>query len=158
MNAACPRRVSLIIAVELRAMPTPTICVLARTVPAATGLSCLFRLRLSLADSPTHADQIEFTAAHHSVDLCFGLAILVPLLSTPCFHDAVTVRYRTALYRTETDFHRSVIPPSQAHEGGALRRRRCGSNALPLEWLQIFQGHSKSVLKGWSSNLLCIHG
>jgi hypothetical protein len=135
MNAACPRRVSLIIAVELRAMPTPTICVLARTVPAATALSCLFRLRLSLADSPTHADQIEFTAAHHSVDLCFGLAILVPLLSTPCFHDAVTVRYRTALYRTETDFHRSVIPPSQAHEGqrAALSVRRNSSVAsLPF--------------------------
>src|SRR5271163_1127751 len=115
MNSACPRRVSLIIAVELPAIPTPTICVLARTVPAATGLSCLFRLRLSLADSPTLADRIEFTLVHPSVVLCFGLAILVPLLPTPHYCNAVTVRYRTALHRTETDFHRSVLPPSQAH-------------------------------------------
>ena len=74
-----------------------------------------YRLRLSLADSPSHADRIEFTAAHHTASLCYGLVVLVPLLSTPCCHDAVTVRYRTALHRTGADFHRSVFPPSQAH-------------------------------------------
>ena len=76
----------------------------------------LYRLRLSLADSPSHADRIEFTATAHTGDLCYGLVVLVPLLSTPCCHDAVTVRYRTILHRTEADFHRPIPTPSQAHE------------------------------------------
>ena len=76
----------------------------------------LYRLRLSLADSPIHADRIEFTAATHTGRLCYGLVLLVPLLSTPCCHDAVTVRYRTALHRAEADFHRPIPTPSQAHE------------------------------------------
>ncbi len=109
-------RVSLIIAGRLPAIPSPTICVLSGTVPAATGLSCLFRLRLSLADSPTHADRIEFTVAACLDSLCYGLVVLVPWLSTPPRGDAVTVRYRTVLHRTEADFHGSVFPPSQAHE------------------------------------------
>ena len=73
------------------------------------------RLRLSLADSPTHADRIEFTAAAHPDHLCYGLVVLVPLLSTPHCCDAVTVRYRTIPHRTEADFHRSFLLPSQAH-------------------------------------------
>ena len=76
----------------------------------------LYRLRPSLADSPTHADRIEFTADGPQAALCYGLVVLVPLLSTPCCHDAVTVRYRTALHRTEADFHRPIPTPSQAHE------------------------------------------
>ena len=79
------------------------------------GLSRLYRLRLSLADSPTHADRIEFTCLCSSRP-CYGLAVLSPLLSTPHHCDAVTVRYRTALHRTETDSHRSIPSPSQAHE------------------------------------------
>ena len=73
------------------------------------------RLRLPLADSPTHADRIEFTATAHIGRLCYGLVVLVPLLPTPHCCDAVTVRYRTILHRTGTDFHRSVFLPSQAH-------------------------------------------
>ena len=76
----------------------------------------LCRLRLSLEDSPIHTDRIEFTAAVPWDNLCYGLVILVPLLSTPHCCDAVTVRYRTALRRTEADFHRSIPLPSQAHE------------------------------------------
>lgn len=79
------------------------------------GLAHRDRLRLSLADSPNLADRIEFTAAAHPGRLCYGLAVLVPLLSTPPLGDAVTVRYHTALHRTEADFHRSVFLPSQAH-------------------------------------------
>jgi len=76
----------------------------------------LCRLRLSLEDSPIHTDRIEFTAAVLLDNLCYGLVVLVPLLSTPHCCDAVTVRYRTALHRTEADFHRSIPLPSQAHE------------------------------------------
>ena len=84
----------------------------------AIGLSAyrpLYRLRHSLEGSPIHADRIEFTCLCVS-RRCYGLVVLVPLLSTPCCHDAVTVRYPTTLRRRETDFHRSVFPPSQAHE------------------------------------------
>ena len=88
---------------------------LSGTVPDVAGLSRLYRLRLSLADSPTHADRIEFTCLCSSRP-CYGLAVLSPLLSTPHHCDAVTVRYRTALHRTETDSHRSIPSPSQAHE------------------------------------------
>ena len=127
MNAACPRRVSLITARGLPTIPSPTIGVLSGTVPAATGLPCLHRLRLSLADSPTHADRIEFTCLGSSRP-CYGLAVLSPLLSTPHCCDAVTVRYRTALHRTETDSHRSIPSPSQAHE----RRSVTGLNLTPI--------------------------
>ena len=78
----------------------------------------LYRLRLSLADSPIHADRIKFTATTHTGRLCYGLVVLVPLLSTPHCCDAVTVRYRTVLHRTEADFHRPIPTPSQAHERG----------------------------------------
>ena len=122
MNAAWPRRVSLIIASGLPAIPAPTICGSAGTVPAVAGLSRRDRLRLSLADSPNHADRIEFTATIRSDSLCYGLVVLSPLLSTPHCCDAVTVRYRTALHRTETDSHRSIPSPSQAHERGCLSR------------------------------------
>ena len=77
-----------------------------------------YRLRLSLADSPNHADRIEFTAARHTASLRYGLVVLVPVLSTPPCGDAVPVRYRTILHRTEADFHRPIPTPSQAHERG----------------------------------------
>ena len=79
----------------------------------------LCRLRLSLEDSPIHTDRIEFTAAACLGSLCYGRVVLpasAGLLSTPCCHDAVTVRYRTVLHRTEADFHRPIPTPSQAHE------------------------------------------
>ena len=124
MNAAWPRRVSLIIASGLPAIPAPTICGSAGTVPAVAGLSRRDRLRLALADSPNLADRIEFTATTLSDSLCYGLVVLSPLLSTPHYCDAVTVRYRTALHRTETDSHRSIPSPSQAHERGSVNRSR----------------------------------
>ena len=123
MNAACPRRVSLIIALGLPTIPSPTICVLSRTVPAVAGIARRDRLRLSLADSPNLADRIEFTCLCSSRP-CYGLAVLSPLLPTLPLGDAVTVRYRTALHRTETDSHRSIPSPSQAHE----RRSATGLN------------------------------
>ena len=73
------------------------------------------RLRLSLAGSPSHADRIEFTAAPHTGSLYYGLVVLVPLLSTPCCHDAVTLRYLTILHSKRVDLHHSVTTPFQAH-------------------------------------------
>jgi len=107
MNAACPLAGLPDYCAGLPTIPSPTICVLSGTVPDVAGLSRLYRLRLSLADSPTHADRIEFTCLCSSRP-CYGLAVLSPLLSTPHHCDAVTVRYRTALHRTETDSHRSI--------------------------------------------------
>ena len=72
------------------------------------------RLRLSLADSPAHTDRIEFTCRGSSRP-GYGLAILSPGLSTPPCGDAVTAQYRTIPHRTETDSHRSIQAPTQAH-------------------------------------------
>jgi hypothetical protein len=76
------------------------------------------RIRTALAGSPISTDRIEFTLFIFTDKRRYGLAVLVPLLSTSCFHDAVTVRYRTILHRTEADFHRLNQTPSQAHERG----------------------------------------
>src|SRR6266699_530000 len=76
------------------------------------------RLRTALAGSPISTDRIEFTLFVYTDERRYGLAVLVLLLSTPCFHDAVTVQYRTILHRTETDLHRFDHTPSQAHERG----------------------------------------
>ena len=109
------QRVSLVSSLRLPAIPSPTISAPTGDHPVASGSSRRDRLRLLLADSPSHADRIEFTATAHTDCLCYGLVVLVPLLSTPCCHDAVTVRYRTILHRTEADFHRPIPTPSQAH-------------------------------------------
>ena len=89
------------------------------------------RLRLSCEDSPIRADRIEFTTGGLLATLCYGLVVLVPLLSTPPCGGAVTVRFRTALHRTEPDFHCSVFPLSQARErrkqGMQLPRRDNGA-------------------------------
>lgn len=125
MNSACPRRVSLITAIGTAGHSVSNHLRVDRGSP---GCQRVYprrdRLRLSLADSPTHADRIEFTAAACLVSLCYGLVVLVPLLSTSHCYDAVTVRYRTASHRTGADFHRSIPPPSQAHE----RRRPAGQS------------------------------
>jgi len=86
------------------------------------GLALRDRLRTALAGSPISTNRIEFTLFIFIDEPRYGLAVLVPLLSTPCFHDAVTVQYRTIPYRTEADFHRFDQTPSQAHERGALAR------------------------------------
>ena len=131
MNSACPRRVSLITAIGTAGHSVSNHLRVDRGSP---GCQRVYprrdRLRLSLADSPTHADRIEFTAAACLGSLCYGLVVLVPLLPTSHCWDAVTVRYRTILHRTETDFHRSIFPPSQAHE------RRASALRVPvLKWV-----------------------
>ena len=129
MNSACPRRVSLITALGTAGHSVSNHLRVDRGSP---GCQRVYprrdRLRLSLADSPTHADRIEFTAAACLVSLCYGLVVLVPLLSTSHCYDAVTVRYRTASHRTGADFHRSIPPPSQAHERG-LSQPAAGARA-----------------------------
>jgi hypothetical protein len=90
------------------------------------------RLRHSPEDSPIHADRIEFTATVRPNRLCYGLVVLVPLLSTTGCHEAVTVRYRTLLHRTEADFHRSIPSPSQAHEFGHPYGRPMAGNIPAL--------------------------
>ena len=75
----------------------------------------LYRLRPSLAGSPSRTDRIEFTSKAFIGLLHYGLTVLVLLLSTSHCCDAVTVRYLTAFDRKEADFHRSIPSPSQAH-------------------------------------------
>ena len=133
MNSACPRRVSLITAIGTAGHSVSNHRRVDRGSP---GCQRVYprrdRLRLSLADSPAHADRIEFTAAAFLVSLCYGLVVLVPLLSTSHCYDAVTVRYRTAPHRTGADFHRSIPPPSPAHERQRLAGQfRCHTPALP---------------------------
>jgi hypothetical protein len=129
MNAISPSPVSLFAASGFPAIPSPTICgVLAgrggflhAAPPLPEGFTLHDRLRLSYAGSPTDADRIEFTLPAIAGGRCYGLAVLVPLLSTPCCHDAVTVRYLTILHRMEVNFHHFNRTPSQAHVGRALR-------------------------------------
>ena len=121
MNAVIPKPISLIPVSGLPAILSPTICQMsAGHAPGALrmpeGFALRDRLRTSLAGSPIFADRIEFTVSAYASERCYGLAVLVPLLSTPCCHDAVTVRYRTILHRTEADSHRFDPIPSQAHE------------------------------------------
>ncbi len=93
------------------------------------GLSCPDRLR-HIARGLVHgtADRIKFTVGTYHGPSCYGLAVLVPLLSTLCCHNAVTVRYLTATHRKEGDFHPSVCVPSQAH---GRQRPRCPRQPFP---------------------------
>src|SRR5208282_2332896 len=128
MNAVSPNTVSLLTASGFPTIPSPTLCAvlagrggfLQAAPPMPEGLTLHDRLRLSYAGSPTDADRIEFTLPALAGGRCYGLAVLVPLLSTPCCHDAVTVRYLTTLHRMEANFHHFNRTPSQAHVG-----RRC---------------------------------
>jgi len=105
---------------RLPAIPSPTICVWSGDRPDASGFYPP-RQALSFASRlATHADRIEFTPVVHRDGLCYGLVVLSPLLSTSHRWDAVTVRYRTILHRTEADFHRSIFLPSQAHWRNAV--------------------------------------
>jgi len=79
------------------------------------------RLRHSVEGSPVHADRIEFTTAPASGNLRYGLVVLVSLLSTSHYCDAVTLQYPTTLRRRGADFHRSDPAPSQAHDRGPSR-------------------------------------
>jgi hypothetical protein len=104
MNPACPRRVSLITAHGLPAIPSPTICELSGTVPAVTGLTRRYRLRLSLTGSPNLADRIEFTCLSSSrlvMDWSFSPRCSPPrIAATQLRFD--TARLFTAQKRTPT--------------------------------------------------------
>jgi hypothetical protein len=126
MNSVVPKPISLIPVSGLPAILSPTICGMSEdgggflhtALRMPEGLTLRDRLRTALAGSPILTDRIEFTLSAWVGRRCYGLAVHVPLLSTPCFHDAVMVRYRTTLHRTEADFHRFDQTPSQAHERG----------------------------------------
>ena len=121
-----PKPISLIAVSGLPTIPSPTISgvseggggFLQAALRMPEGFALRDRLRTALAGSPISTDRIEFTLFVYTDERRYGLAVLVPLLSTPCFHDAVTVQYRTILHRTETDLHRFDHTPSQAHERG----------------------------------------
>ena len=126
MNSVVPKPISLITVFGLPAIPSPTICgvseggggFLQAAPRMPEGFALCDRLRTALAGSPISTDRIEFTLFIFIDERRYGLAVLVPLLSTPCFHDAVTVQYRTILHRAEADLHRFIQTPSQAHERG----------------------------------------
>ncbi len=98
----------------------------------------------------------------HQDNLCYGLVVLVPLLSTSHRWDAVTVRYRTVLHRTEADFHHSGFLPSQAHyaapDGAGISLKigflqifhayGVGISSLEIGFLQIFRAHGVGA---WAS-------
>jgi len=133
MNSVLPKPISLIPVLGFQTILSPTICGLSEgrggLLHAALRLPESFalrdRLRPSLAGSPAAADRIEFTLSVCLDGRCYGLAVFVPLLSTSCCHDAVTVRYRTLLQRTEADFHHSNRAPFQAHERGLQAASTC---------------------------------
>ena len=113
---------------------------------SASRLSPPDRLRLSLAGSPAAADRIEFTLPACLGGRCYGLAVLVPLLSTSRCRDAVTVRYFTILHRKGADLHRSVPAPFQAHE----RTRRACCFPRPRgkpRWHKKFLGRRAKVAR-----------
>ena len=128
MNSVAPKPISLIAVSGLPTIPSPTISgvseggggFLQAALRMPEGFALRDRLRTALAGSPISTDRIEFTLFVYTDERRYGLAVLVPLLSTPCFHDAVTVQYRTILHRTETDLHRFDHTPSQAHERGVF--------------------------------------
>ena len=134
MNSVAPKPISLIAVFGLPAIPSPTICgvsaggggFLQAAPRMPEGFALRDRFRTALAGSPISTDRIEFTLFVFTDKRRYGLVVLVPLLSTPCFHDAVTVQYRTILHRTEADLHRFDHTPSQAHErdrhGRSVRR------------------------------------
>jgi len=120
MNTACPRRVSLISALGLPTILSPTISATTGDRPVvrrfssspiarSTGFASRSKARPS---TPTESSSPRL----HPRSLCYGLVVLVPLLSTSCCHDAVTVQYPTTLRRRGADSHRSGPAPSQAHE------------------------------------------
>jgi len=130
MNSVSPSTVSLFTASGFPTIPSPTICgvlacrggFLQAAPPLPEGFALHDRLRLFHAGSPTAADRIEFTLPAIAGGRCYGLAVLVPLLSTSCCHDAVTVQYLTILHRMEANFHHFNQTPSQAHVKNRFQR------------------------------------
>src|SRR5271157_1043054 len=139
MNSVSPSTVSLFTASGFPTIPSPTICgvlacrggFLQAAPPLPEGFALHDRLRLFHAGSPTAADRIEFTLPAIAGGRCYGLAVLVPLLSTSCCHDAVTVQYLTILHRMEANFHHFNQTPSQAHVEQASRLSQRASRPTP---------------------------
>ena len=139
MNSVVPKPISLIPVFGIPAIPSPTICgvsegcggLLQAALRMPEGFTLRDRLRTALAGSPISTDRIEFTLFVMIDKRRYGLVVLVPLLSTSCCHDAVTVRYRTALHRTEADFHRFDQTPFQAHERGVYAASTWKKRAFP---------------------------
>src|SRR5258706_15531337 len=136
MNSACPLRVSLITAMGLLAIPSPTINVSTGGSPGCPTIwlfaYCPFyRLRLSLEDSPIHADRIEFTATTSGVvcvtDWSFSFRCSPPrITATQLRFDAA--RLFTAQRRTFTALsHRPLRRTSAASL--APRRKK-----LQISW------------------------
>src|SRR5438445_4839780 len=112
--------------------------------PAPTGFVFRSQTRPS---TPTESSSLRRPIRGR---LCYGLVVLVALLSTPDCSDAVTVRYRTVHHRTEADFHRPIPSPSQAHErdrlGRTRRRPADGIRLLYRSLLGAFDPHNAKVL------------
>ena len=75
---------------------------------ASSAYLVCFRLRLESASSPSLPAETS--------SLYYGLPVRFRLLSTPPRDDAVTFRYGVLAY-SDTDLHRAVCAPSQAHIG-----------------------------------------
>lgn len=108
-------------------------------IDSALRLSIHGRLRHYPADSPSTSDRIEFTSTPPTGSLCYGLVVLVALLSTSCCHDAVTSRYPTASAAGE----RTSTAPSccllrRTGEGRAATRGAApsGAKARPKRRIQ----------------------
>src|SRR5437899_6148071 len=144
MNSVVPKPISLITVFGLPAIPSPTICgvseggggFLQAAPRMPEGFALCDRLRTALAGSPISTDRIEFTLFIFIDERRYGLAVLVPLLSTPCFHDAVTVQYRTIFSPRRSGLaplHPNTISGARARPSRSLcsasRRTVCGQDA-----------------------------
>jgi len=87
-------------------------------------------------------------------NLRYGLVVLVTLLSTSHYCDAVTLQYPTTLHRRRADFHRSDPALSQAHERGrsppAARRSVEVAWSIPEPFHQLCCcGPGRSAARRW---------
>lgn len=117
MNAAWPRRVSLIIAGGLPAIPTPTIGAPTGDRPAASGFApaptgFAFHSQARPATPTESSSRRTASGPPYVSDWSFSFHCSPPRLA------ATRLRFDTARLfgRTGADFHRSVPSPSQAHE------------------------------------------
>ena len=89
--------------------------------------------RAGLNAPPPSEPEMQISASRSPVSgfllsLAYGLAVLVPLLSTPDCFGAVTVRYLTIRHRRGADSPHSVPTPFQAHQCARPRAQQ-GSDA-----------------------------
>ena len=125
MNSACPRWVSLITAGGLPAIPSPTIGAMSGVLPAASGF-CPPRQASSFARRLAHPRRPNRVHGGCPLGiLCYGLVVLVPLLSTSHCCGAVTVRFRTAFAaqrRTSTTLSPRLLRRTSARASRAVFR------------------------------------